>query len=248
MISIVMTYFNRKQQLLMTLKSIALYASDIEVIIVDDASRERVEDVVKQFSYPIKLIRIEPQEKWWVNPCMAFNRGFKEAKGDKVIIQNAECVHAGNVIRHVRDNLTDSTYLSYGCYSVAQQTYRKMMRISDVSRSISSILPLKNVTRAGQLDGWYNHTLYRPFAYHFTSAITQKKLTQLGGFDERYASGLGYDDNDFLWRVKHLPLEVSIVDNPYTIHLFHNSGSVVIPGSQFQKNREIYHSRMRGEI
>ena len=61
MISVVMAYYNRKQQLEATLKSIAKQSiKDVEVIAVDDASSEdhRIEDLTDQYSF-LKPIRID---------------------------------------------------------------------------------------------------------------------------------------------------------------------------------------------
>jgi glycosyltransferase involved in cell wall biosynthesis len=68
-ISIVTSYFNRKKLLINTLKSISKTKhTDFEFIIVDDASSEenRLEDLIEEFPF-IKLVRIEPEDKWYCN-------------------------------------------------------------------------------------------------------------------------------------------------------------------------------------
>jgi GT2 family glycosyltransferase len=69
--------------------------------------------------------------------------------------------------------------------------------------------------------GWLNHNKYRQSYFHFCSAITKENLNLLDGFDEKYAMGIGYDDNDFLIRVRKLGLKVEIVDNVSVIHQWH---------------------------
>jgi len=73
MISIVMAYYNRPQQLTLTLRTIEHYCKDpIEIIIVDDASSvdKHAVDVVLNFtSLNIKLVDIDKDKKWWTNPC-----------------------------------------------------------------------------------------------------------------------------------------------------------------------------------
>ena len=52
---------------------------NFEVVIVDDNSNDenRLEEDIKQFSIPIKLIVISNEEKGnRINPCAAYNRGF----------------------------------------------------------------------------------------------------------------------------------------------------------------------------
>jgi glycosyltransferase involved in cell wall biosynthesis len=197
MISIVMAYHNRRKQFEQTFGSILKYSiqKDIELIIVDDASKEseRLEDIISCLSW-VKLIRIEPKDKCWVNPCIPYNIGFNKVTGDKVIIQNPECEHIGNIIEFVENNLTDHNYLSFACQAYNQK---------------------------GQFKQWYNHPIINSTNLHFCSAITKKNLDILGGFDERFSDGLAYDDNEFLHRVKRLGLSVECVEYPFVKHQWH---------------------------
>ena len=109
-ISIVMACYNRKSQTLETLKGFEqMYAGkyNFEVIIVDDNSNDenRLEEDIKQFSFPIKLIMITAEEKETrINPCSAYNKGFTEATGEIVIVQNSDCVHIKDVLNHILYN------------------------------------------------------------------------------------------------------------------------------------------------
>jgi hypothetical protein len=113
MISVVMAYFQRQELLNKTLESLdKSKVKDYELIIVDDASA--IPLVCKR----AKVIRIEPKDKWYHNPCIPYNMGFKEAKGDIVVIQNPECYHVGDVLSYVEQNLKGDTYLSFACYAI----------------------------------------------------------------------------------------------------------------------------------
>lgn|SRR4030065_1527726 len=205
MISIVMAYYNRKPLLLNTLKSISQFSKNIlyEVIVIDDGSSE--EHNLREVE-GIKLIEIPQEKKTWVNSCIPFNVGFKEAKGDIIIIQNPECEHVGNILEHAEQNVADSNYISYGCYSLPENGDKTIID--------------RSVTIEGQL-GWYNHSIYRPTNYHFCSAITKKNLEELGGFDERFANGIDYDDNEFLTRIKRKKLSIQLVNSPFVFHQYH---------------------------
>jgi GT2 family glycosyltransferase len=192
---------------------------------VDDCSDEehRLEDLTEKFPF-LKIIRLEKENKWYVNPCIPFNIGFKEAKGEKIIIQNPECFHADDILSFVDSNLTDSNYLSFACYSINELTTSVINEI----RNHSDILNEKTyVQRAVTYDGdegWYNHSSYRPCGFHFCSAITKKNLEELGGFDERYANGIAFDDDEFLHRLK-LKLNLQFVDNYVSVHQWHYSST-----------------------
>ncbi len=68
--------------------------------------------------------------------------------------------------------------------------------------------------------GWYNHSKYRPNAYHFCTAITKKNMNKLGGFDERFALGIAYDDDELIERVKSI-VEIKFVDDTIVLHQNH---------------------------
>lgn len=82
-ISIVTAYYNRKQLFYETLKSIAKSKfEDFELIVVDDSSlpEHRLEEYLNEFSF-IRIIRLEPENKWYVNPCIPFNILNQDSQG-----------------------------------------------------------------------------------------------------------------------------------------------------------------------
>lgn len=214
MISIVSAYFNRRDLLIKTLNSLQnSQIKNFEYIVVDDASNDehKIDDLSDIYSF-LKVIRIEPSDKWWVNPCVPFNMGFKECKGDIVILQNPECKHIGDVLKKASE-ITDNEYYSFACYSLDEKnTYDKEdFEILNVGAS-----------RDGQLS-WYNHSIFRPKGYHFCSVITKKNLDELGGFDMDYADGIAYDDDEFLFRIRKKGIQVKIIDYPFVAHQWHQS-------------------------
>ena len=98
-LSIVTAYYNRKELFLKTLESIesSERTDEIEVVVVDDGSSEdqRLEDIRVNHSFPIHIIRQEPEDKDYINPCVPFNIAINKAKGDLILLQNPECYHVG---------------------------------------------------------------------------------------------------------------------------------------------------------
>lgn len=209
MTAIVMTYFNRLPQLLSTLDSLEQYYNDFVVIIVDDGSDPKLEAVAH--TYPIHIIHLT--EKKYFNSGIPFNIGFEEAlkfDPDIIILQNAECYHAGDILGYAEKHLTDQNYIAFPCYSMAKD---------------DTIPPVIN-NRCATSDGdsaWYNHPTYRPVGYHFCAAITADNLRKLNGFDERFKDGHDYEDNYWLYQVKTLGLRVDIPEEPYVFHQWHYS-------------------------
>lgn len=250
MISVVTAYYNRKKLFLRTLDSMKPYFGkiDFEVIVVDDGSdeNERLEDIRDQYPF-LKIIRLEKDKKWYKNSCIPFNIGFEAVKGDKIIIQNPECYHFGDIIKYVDENLEDNNYLSFGCYSLDKETTDNNQLFFD-RNYIHNIIHKNN--RIFNFDGdlgWYNHSKYRPKAFHFCVALTKKDLYDLGGFDERYAKGIGYDDDEFIWRIKRKNMKINFVDDCIVLHqnhyLFSGDKAVktsILKNKSFKRNKRIF--------
>ena len=208
MISIVTAYFNRKELLDKTIESIEASAiKDYEIIVVDDAS------AVPLVCDKAKVIRIEPENKWWHNSCIPFNIGFSHASGDVIIIQNPEAYHVGDILSYVDKHISDGKYLSFACYALNPKDTVALHR---------GVLPEPEVRKYKhpENNGWYNHSAYAPTGFHFCSAITKGNLVGLGGFDKRYADGISYDDNDLVQRVKKT-MKLKIIDYPFVLHQYH---------------------------
>lgn len=237
MISIITAYYNRKELFRRTLESIKLqpFPEDLEVIAIDDGSREeeRLEDLVPEFPF-LKIIRLDPENKWYQNSCIPFNTGFAAAKGDKIIIQNPECYHLGNIISYVSQNLKNNTYLSFGCYSLDKEITDNYETNNYDKGYIENIISEHNYThkKEGEL-GWYNHSVFRSEAFHFCTAITKHDLDDLGGFDELFSLGIAYDDDELVTRIKKKKMDIVFVDSELVLHQNHYS-----PQSSSFENRK----------
>ena len=220
MISIVTAYYNRKRLFLETLRSIAKSAyKDFEVIAVDDASEpeERLEDLQTEFTF-LKIIRVEPEDKWYSDSCIPFNMGIAKASGDIIMIQNPECCHIHDVLSHVAKTVNDSNYVTMSAYSINEKLGKVFLSEEVDKKTFFEAMPQQCNTN---YNGWYNHSVYNPTYYHFCAAMTKKNMDKLGGFDERFAPGVGFDDNEILYRIDRLGLNKIISDDVSVVHQWH---------------------------
>ena len=93
---------------------------------------------------------------------------------------------------------------------------------------------------------WYNHPIIKPSAYHFCSAIYKKKLEIIGGFDEKFANGYCFDDNEFLLSIKYV-LKLDIInispEKGFVIHQYHNRdiyNNKFNLGLLYNKNKQLF--------
>ena len=221
-ISIVMGYYNRKPQTINTLNYFENYKEyNYEVIIVDDNStpEHQLDDIIKNYSFPIKYIKITAEEKGnRINPSVTYNKGFKEAEGERVIIQNPECIHRGNILGYVKTNLTYDDYIAFSCYNCSSHELTQEL-LNNISLINDPSFHVKNKFT------WYNHPVARPVHYHFCAAIMNDNLKLLGGFNEEFAKGHSYDDNEILLSIKqNLNLNIKSIDpneGGFVIHQWH---------------------------
>lgn len=233
-----MTYYNREPQLLNTLESIKnTEYKDFFIVIVDDGSRDDIN--LPELPYPIEVIKIRKDVLKWTNSDVAFNRGFIRAidrGADIIIFQNAECFHVGDVISYAL-NVTDNTYISFGCYSQGKEDNLHNMVYNNIGASFD-----------GQ-SAWYNHPTYRAVGYHFCCAITANNLKKLNGFDERFSEGVCYDDNYLIDRVRLLGLNINITTNPFVIHQWHySSGSTDGRTAELAEKNRLLYERLKSNL
>ena len=214
--SIVMGYYNRKIQTVRTLdKFKELYCiSDkckynFEVVIVDDNSTtpHDLTEIVTGYTFPIKYIKISAEEKGdRLNPCSVYNRGFREAEGKIVMIQNPECIHMNDLLVYLSTNLTENDYFAFSCYNctseeLTQELLNDNTKINDMDYNKRNRIC------------WYNHPQARPVHYHFCAAMFNDNLKMLGGFDEEFAKGAWFDDNEILLSIaNNLRLNIRTLD------------------------------------
>ena len=231
-VSIVMAYFNRLDQLGVTLRTINKTSyNDVEIIVVDDASStvQHANKIVSVSRFKPKVISVRRREKRWNNPCIPFNMGIKAATGDIIMLQNPENLHCGDIISHMIQNITPDSYLVYACYSVDNCLTARIRKVdfnsNDYDKRILSIVSPMRTDNSQGPTRWANHPVYWPTNYHYVSAAYADKVRIAGGFDERYSKAPGYDDDDFVLRMKHdAHLRVVSFDEnaPLTIHQHHS--------------------------
>jgi GT2 family glycosyltransferase len=183
-----------------------------EVIIVDDVSNVPLSySDFEDFNLDIHLISVQSNKKWWVNPCVGFNTAFNFINGNKVIIQNAECLHTTDIIQFVIDKLQKNEYIAMSTLSLSRNS----------TLSINRTTPVQDINREGSM--WYAHPEHNPRPLNFCSAIHKVDLDKVGGFDNRFALGISYDDDMFVHNIRRAGINIKIDDSHIVYHQWHES-------------------------
>lgn len=215
-VSIIMTTHKRIKQTLFTLNTIQNSSyKNIQVILVDDSINCFIDDnTLKQFSFQIVYIKINSNTRDWINPCINYNIGFKFIKGSYVIIQNAEVCHVGDVIKHVKEHLTEGNYLVFNVLNTG--SFKNNLILHSLYQN-GKFLPALTKFQSYQFVKWYQHQTHRCHDYHFLVAITYNDFIKMGGFDYDFAMGRSYDDDEFIFRIKTVS-KLNIVHVDYDLH------------------------------
>ena len=219
MISVVMAYYNRQAQLTRTLISMSESKyRDFNVVIVDDCSPEDI--VLPELPFEVKVIKNKVKA---INSVPVFNQGFNEAlkfNPDVVVIHNPECYHVGDVLLRARD-VKEDEYLSFGCYMVDRETSESDYDINEIIINDNHVTTMDENGDWGNRNGWANHPVYDPVAFHYCCALRTENLIRLNGFDERFAFGLSFDDDYLVRQVRNLGLKINITEFPFVVHQWH---------------------------
>ena len=207
-ISIVMTACNRSKQTYFTLQTIQNSSHKaVQVIIVDDSDVDIItKEELKKYPFYIDFISIKRQNKNWVNPVVNYNIGFKYIQGTKIIIQNAEVCHVGDVLGYMGEKIIPNNYYVCDVRAAKSLGANNIIYASD----ISTIDIYKNNSIFGI---WY-HGRDRIMNYHFLSGMTIDTFNKIKNFSYDYTMGIAYDDDDFLLKI--------IANQINVVNLFHD--------------------------
>lgn len=213
-LSIVMTASDRSEQTYYTLDTIAASAyKNLQIIIVDDSASDPIlyEKLIKYPLY-ITFIEINRQAKCWLNPLVNYNIGFKYIKGDKIIIQNAEVCHIGDIISDMLNRLQDNTYIVYDVRHVNGFSGNKLLYSS--ANDYNTVMGLNIYAM------WYQARHFKR-NLHFLVGLnleTFKRINCEFSYDCTY--GFGYDDDDFLLKIVAAGINILTVHHDEGNHVF----------------------------
>ena len=239
-ISIVMTACNRSKQTYFTLQTIQNSSHKaIQVIIVDDSDADPItKEELEKYPFYIDFISIKRQNKNWINPVVNYNIGFQYIKGSKVVIQNAEVCHVGDVLGYMSSQMILDNY--YICDVRASK--------SNGTNDIIYQYNTNNIDiyNSNELFGIWYQGRERLVNYHFLAGMTTDTFNKIKNFSYDYTNGRSYDDDDFLLKIIANKIIINnLFYDKYNfggIHLWHSSNIKKIR-KKIESNENIFNKK-----
>jgi len=206
---------------------------DYEIIVIEDIKNELdlehnkiFNDIVKKFKGTIPIVHyVDPHDSF--SPCRKYNQGFTKALGEYIIFSSPEIFHESNILDGLDKLFEDDKESYYVCSCRAR-------------RFINPILEKYNDHYSGEMIMWYQHSKMRNAMFHFCSAISKENFKKVGGFDERYCGGIGFDDESFLERIKLKGIGIIPIDDLVTTHIEHDRTYVDEYPELVEVNRKLF--------
>lgn len=236
--SIIMPYLKRSSQLKSTLDSFVNFyhkRNDYEVIIAKDAKNaddsieeSKLQEIIRDYKDKCNIVTFEYGDQNTWNPARAFNDAANIARGSILVLTNPECVHRSDILVGFDGEfeVKKDVYVVCSCFSINK---------FDI-----------NPTDELPPGHWYQHSKHRNIRCHFCSAISKRLYLDLGGFDERYGLGMGFDDDDFRNMIKKNHVKIVLRDDLLTVHLAH-TGNVPKNYMELHDVNQRYYNAKWGE-
>ena len=201
--SVVIPVYNRPQEVEEILSSLTAQSfKDFEVIIVEDGSDRRCDDVVSAFS---NKLRIEYYFKPNTGPGPSRNFGFSHANGRYFVVFDSDCILPPEYLQIVKDSLTENNWDAWGGPDKAHTDFTLNQRA--MAYTMSSFFTTGGIRGGKKHIGWFQPR-------SFNMGLSRKVFEATGGFKfDRYA-----EDIEFSIRMKQAGFKVGLIPDAFVYH------------------------------
>jgi hypothetical protein len=212
--------------------------NDYEVVIVEDlanaedaASHIKLFEIINKFKDKMNIVYVLDDLRSF-NSANKYNVGFLNSTGDFIILSNPETAHEVNILNELDKEFSanPNNYIVCACKSLFLS---------------KPILDVFDDIRNNKMNIWYQHTKHRNKQYHFCSAISRQNFVAVGGFDERYCSGIAYEDDSFIERVRRNKICIKNRDDLLTIHIDHDKSYASGKSNLIEINRNLFETQTK---
>jgi glycosyltransferase involved in cell wall biosynthesis len=207
--SVIITSFKRANLLKHTLESICVnYPKiDFEIIIINDGIEDDTENVCNLYKDKLDIKyyftgQRNLDKETWRCPSIPINYGVSKSNGDIIILSCAEMFQINDCIDLLSNPLIENPNLmTIPIIDDDDGNFLKMLEEKDYNQTLN-LSVLKNN--------------YLPFLM----GVSRKKFLEIRGYDEEFSNGIGFEDNDFIDRMRSNGC-VTLQTGARAIHLYH---------------------------
>ncbi|RWY50323.1 glycosyltransferase [Mucilaginibacter gilvus] len=201
--SIIIPLYNRPQEISELLGTLTLQTyKQFEVLVIEDGSTKRAEDIVKSYADRLDLKYFEK-----ANEGQGFTRnfGFERAMGDYFIIFDSDCLIPHNYLQIVNDSLNENWLDAYGGPDGAHPSFTPVQKA--ISYSMTSPFTTGGIRGNKKGIGQFHPR-------SFNMGISRKVWENAGGF---IITRLG-EDIEYSIRIHSLGYKIGLIPDAIVYH------------------------------
>jgi len=201
--SIIIPVYNRPQEVEELLTSLASQTQkNFEVIIVEDGSSIRCEEVVDRYRGKITIhYFFKPNS----GPGPSRNFGYSHASGEYLIVFDSDCIIPSTYLEVVEKSLNENHWDAWGGPDKAHENFTPVQRA--MGYTMSSFLTTGGIRGGKKRLGWFQPR-------SFNMGISRKTFETTKGF----AFDRSAEDIEFSVRMKKAGLKVGLIPEAFVYH------------------------------
>jgi glycosyltransferase involved in cell wall biosynthesis len=201
--SVIIPVYNRPQEIKEILSSLTIQSfKDFEVIIVEDGSSIRCDEIVGTFRDQLK---IEYFFKPNTGPGPSRNFGFARARGRYFVVFDSDCILPPTYFDSVVQSISEHHWDAWGGPDKAHENFTLKQRA--MGYTMSSVLTTGGIRGGKKHIGWFQPR-------SFNMGISRQVFEATQGFKfDRYA-----EDIEFSIRMKKAGFKVGLISEAFVYH------------------------------
>ncbi|WP_461598248.1 glycosyltransferase family 2 protein [Winogradskyella sp.] len=202
--SFIIPVYNRPEEIRELLESFVALEGDFnfEIVIVEDGSSIRSEDIVTNFSDELNIAYFYKENS---GPGDSRNFGMKKASGNYFIILDSDVILPSNYLVEVDNFLSKTYYDCFGGPDAAHPSFSNLQKA--INFSMTSF-----ITTGGIRGGKKQVEDFQPRS--FNMGLSKKAFEESGGFGKIHPG----EDPDLSLRLKQLGYKTTLIKNAFVYH------------------------------
>lgn len=201
--SVIVPVYNRPQEIGELLQSLLLQTNpDFEVVVVEDGSSNRCENVIDQYRDKLKIRYLYKPNS---GPGPSRNEGAKHAAGNYFVFFDSDCIIPPHYFEAVDKALTESGFDGWGGPDKAHDDFTILQRA--MGYTMASVLTTGGIRGGKKSVGWFQPR-------SFNMGLSRKVFESTGGFQFSHFA----EDIELSFRMKKSGFKIGLIPDAYVYH------------------------------